>query len=122
MTLYEQMGGSYRKVGDYYLPDLTTPEERQDDIGKYGLMRREYLKEHRRGLFSELLADGKLNKHLCEIDRAAYARMDFLLVKVAKLEGITEQLKAQNQMLWAQKMTSIRNSIEETILDELIYT
>jgi len=122
MTIFEQMGGTYSKVGDYYLPNLTLPEERHYDIGRFGLMRRHYLKNHRKGLFSVLLTSGKLNEHLYEIDQTANARMELLSKQMAKSEGATEQLKAQNQMLWVQKMNNIRNRIEEIICEELIYS
>ena len=117
----EQTGISYTLTGDYYLPDLTLPEEPEYFIGRFGLMRRSYLKNHRKGLFSSLLMSGKLNAHLAEIDQTANDRLEFLSKQMAKSEGLTEQLKAENQMLWIQKATSIRNRIEEIIRDELIY-
>ena len=117
----EQTGISYTLVGDYYLPDLTLPEEKQCEIGRFGLMRRHYLKEHRKGLFASLLTSGKLNEHLYEIDRTANQRLERLSQQMAKAEGVTEQLKAENQMLWIQRMTNIRNRVEEMIREELIY-
>ena len=122
MTIFEQIGGTYSKVGDYYLPNVTLPEERHYDIGRFGLMRRHYLKNHCKGLFSVLLTNGKLNDHLYEIDQAANARMELLTKQMASAEGVTEQLKAENQMLWIQKMTSIQNRAEEIIREELIYS
>ena len=122
MTIFEQMGGTYSKVGDYYLPNLALPEERHYDIGRFGLMRRHYLKNHRKGLFSILLTSGKLNEHLYEIDQTANARMELLSKQMAKNEGVTEQLKAENQMEWVGKMSNIRSRIEETIREELIYS
>lgn len=118
----EQTGISYTLVGDYYLPDLTLPEEKQYDIGRFGLMRRHYLKEHRKGLFASLLTSGKLNEHLYEIDRTANQRLERLSQQMAKAEGVTEQLKAENQMLWIQRMANIRNRVEEIIREELIYS
>ena len=117
----DQTGISYTLVGDYYLPDLALPEEPEYFIGRFGLMRRNYLKNHRKGLFTLLLTSGKLNEHLAEIDQTANDRMDLLLKQMAASEGVSEQLKAENQMLWIQKMTSIRSRIEEMIRDELIY-
>ena len=117
----EQTGISYTLVGDYYLPDLTLPEEKQCEIGRFGLMRRHYLKEHRKGLFASLLTSGKLNEHLYEIDRTANQRLERLSQQMAKAEGVTGQLKAENQMLWIQRMTNIRNRVEEMIREELIY-
>ena len=117
----EQTGISYTLVGDYYLPDLTLPEEKQYDIGRFGLMRRHYLKEHRKGLFASLLTSGKLNEHLYEIDQTANQRLERLSQQMAKAEGVKEQLKAENQMLWIQRITNIRNRVEEMIREELIY-
>ncbi len=118
----EQTGISYTLVGDYYLPDLTLPEEKQCEIGRFGLMRRHYLKEHRKGLFASLLTSGKLNEHLYEIDQTANQRMESLSQQMAKSEGVTEQLKFENQMMWIQKMTNIRSRVEEIIREELIYS
>jgi len=107
----------------YYLPDLALPENEEPyDIGRFGLMRRHYLKNHRKGLFSTLLMSGKLNAHLHEIEVAALDRMELLTKQMAEREGVTEQLKAENQLLWIQKMTNIRNRIEEIIREELIYS
>jgi hypothetical protein len=118
----EQTGISYTLVGDYYLPNLTLPEEKQHDIGRFGLMRRHYLKEHRKGVFAALLTSGKLNEHLYEIDQTANQRLEWLSQQMTKTEGVTEQLKAENQILWIQRMTSIRNRVDEMIRDELIYS
>jgi hypothetical protein len=109
-------------VGDYYLPDLALPEEKQYDIGRFGLMRRHYLKEYRKGLFAALLTSGKLNEHIYEVDQTANQRMESLSQQMAKSEGVTEQLKSENQMMWIQKMTNIRSRVEEMIREELIYS
>ena len=122
LTFFEETGGTYSKVRDYYLPNLTLPEEQHYSIGRFGLMRRYYLKNHRKGLFSVLLTSGKLNEHLYEIDHAASTRIELLTKQIAKREGVTEQLKAENQMEWVGRMNSIRNRIEEIIRDELIYS
>lgn len=122
MTIFEQTGGTYSKVGDYFIPNLTLPEEQNYDIGRFGLMRRSYLKNYRKGLFINLLTSGKLNKHLYEIDQTANERFEFISCQMAKTEGVTEQLKAENQMLWVQKMMNIRNRVEEIIKEELIYS
>lgn len=118
----EKTGISYTLVGDYYLPDLTLPEEKQHDIGRFGLMRRYYLKEHRKGLFAALLTNGKLNEHLHEINQTANERFELISSQIAKIEGVTEQLKSENPMLWIQRMTNIRNRVEEMIREELIYS
>ena len=117
----EQTGISYTLVGEYYLPDLTLPEEKQYDIGRFGLMRRHYLKEHRKGLFAALLTSRKLNGHLYEIDQTANQRMESLSQQMAKSEGVTEQLKANNQMLWVKRMNNIRNRATEIVNTGLIY-
>ena len=118
----DQTGISYTLVGDYYLPDLVLPEQEEYPIGRFGLMRAHYLKNHRKGLYAVLLTSGKLNAHLHEIDQTANDRMELLSRQMAQREGVTEQLKAADQMLWVQKMNSIRNRIEEIILSELIYS
>ncbi len=105
----------------YYLPDLTLPEEPEVSFGKYGLMRRRYLKEHRKALFSTLLMSGRLNEHLAEIDQAANERMRLISGQMAENEGVTEELKSRDQMLWVQRINGIRNRAEEIIRDELIY-
>ena len=119
----EQTGISYTLTadGNYYLPDLVLPDEPHYDIGRFGLMRRHYLKNHRKGLFTALLTSGKLNEHLYEIDQTANDRLELLSKQMAKAEGVTEQLKAENQMLWIQRMTNIHNRVVEIIREELIY-
>jgi len=91
-------------------------------IGKYGRMRKQYLQNHRKGLFAILLTSGKLHFHLAEIDQTANERMELIIRQTAESERVTEQLKAENQMLWVQKMNNIRNRAEESILNELIYS
>jgi len=117
----EQTGISYTLVGDYYLPDLALPAEEEYEIGVYGLMRKNYLKKHHRIFYVNLLTSGELNKHLREIDIAAYDFMELVSKQMAKIEGVTEQLKAENQLLWVQKMNGIRNRIMEMIREDLIY-
>ena len=120
-SLFEQYGGSYTKVGDYLLTNLTIDESEQQPIGKYGRMRKHYLKEHRRVLYTNLLVTGKLDQHLAEIDKACEERMELLTSQMAKREGVTEALKAANQMEWVRRMNSIRNRAEEIVLHELVY-
>ena len=112
---------TYTEINGYLIPDLTLPDEPKYKIGKFGRMRWQYLKNHRKVLFTNLLISGKLNKHLYEIDQTAHDRMELLSKQMAKAEGVTEQLKAENQLLWIQKMNNIRNRIEEIIREELIY-
>ena len=120
-SLYEKLGGSYMKVGDYLIPNLTIDESEQQPIGKYGRMRKHYLKEHRRVLYTNLLVTGKLFQHLAEIEHVCEERMDLLTRQMAKQEGVTEALKAADQMEWVCRMNSIRNRAEEIVLHELIY-
>ena len=103
------------------LPNLTIGEDGQQPIGKYGRMRKRYLKERHPVLYSELLLSGKLYSHLLEIDEACEGRMEFLTRQMAKQEGVTEALNAANQMEWVRRMNSIRNRAEEIARHELIY-
>ena len=121
-SFYEQNGGTYTQVGDVLLPDLSIGEVEQRPIGKYGRMRKRYLKEQHPVIFSELLLTGKLYPHLLEIDEACEGRMELLVLQMAKNEGVTEALKAADQMEWVARMNSIRNRAEEIVLSELIYT
>ena len=121
-SLFEQMGGTYTQVGDYLLPNLTIPEEEQKPIGIWGQRHARHLKQHHKILYYNLLTSGKLNAHLAEIDRQA-EEMFFRLVKqMAEREGVTEQLKAENQMEWVGKMNNILNSALEVINAKLIYS
>ena len=113
---------TYSKCGDYYIPDLTLTQEEQQPIGKYGRLRQRYLKEHHPVIYSELLLTEKLYPHLREIDEACEGRMELLILQMAKREGVTEQLKAADQMAWVGKMNCIRSRAEEFVLQELIYT
>ena len=121
-SFFEENGGTYTQVGDVLLPDLSIGEAEQRPIGKYGRMRKRYLKEQHPVIFSELLLTGKLYPHLLEIDEACEGRMELLVLQLAKNEGVTEALKAADQMEWVARMNSIRNRAEEIVLSELIYT
>lgn len=120
-SIFEQMGGTYRKVGDYYIPDLVLSDETEYQIGKYGRMRRSYLKEHHPILYSNLLVQGILCRHLAEIDESCNQRMELICKQMAQQEGVTEKLKASDQMEWVRRMNNIRNRAEEIVLTELIY-
>ena len=111
---------SYSKVGDYLILNLILPEEEQS-IGKYGRMRRRYLKEHRPVLFSNLILSGKLYQHLAEIDRTCENRLELIIRQIKVQEGVTEKLKADDQMEWIRRMNSIQNRAEEIVLSELVY-
>ena len=114
-------GIHYTLHGDYYLPDLELPEKASAPIGHYGRMRKAYLEEHRSGLYERLLLSGKLYEHLVEIDACCAERMDRMVSQMAEAEGVTENLKARNQIAWVERMNSIRQRAEEMILQELIY-
>ena len=120
-SIFEQCGGTYTQVGDYLLPDLIIDEAEQQPIGKYGRMRKRYLKEHRPILFSNLLLSGKLDQHLAEIDHACVEGIDLLTRQMADQEGVTEALKAADQMEWVRRMNNIQNRAEEIVLNELVY-
>ena len=120
-TIFEEMGGTYRQAGDYFIPNITLPDDGEYQIGKYGRMRRSHLKEHRPSLYSTLILDGILFKHLAEIDQACNERMETIISAMAKQEGVTEALKAADQMEWVRRMNSIRNRAEEIVLSELVY-
>ena len=115
------MGGTYTQVGDYYLPDLKLPEEDQQPIGVWGQRHRRYLKEHRRATYATLLTSGKLNSYLADIDRQAEEMFLRLVKQMAAMEGVTEQLKADDQMEWVGMMNSIRNKAMKIVNTELIY-
>ena len=120
-TIFEEMGGTYTQVGDYLLPDLKLPEEEQQPIGVWGQRHRRYLKEHRRATYTTLLTSGKLNSYLADIDRQA-AEMFLRLVKqMVEAEGVTEKLKADNQMEWVRRMNNIGSKAMEMVNNDLIY-
>lgn len=110
---------TYHRHGDYLIPDLETPEAPR--IGKYGTMRHQYLRNHHRGIFDGMLLNGTLNAHLEEIDRQANEMMERLTTQMAQREGVTEALKADDQMAWVAAMNNIKNRVEEIVLHELIY-
>ena len=120
-TIFEEMGGTYTQVGDYLLPDLKLPEEEQQPIGLWGQHHRRYLKDHRRTTYAALFTNGKLNSYLADIDRQAEEMFSRLVKQMAANEGITEQLKADNQMEWVGRMNNIRNRAMEIVKAELIY-
>ena len=120
-SIFEEMGGTYRQVGDYLIPNLVLPDTGNYQIGEYGRMRRSYLKEHRKILYNNYVLEGTLFKHLSEIDQACNERMENIVSAMAKQEGVTEALKAANQIEWVCHMNSIRNRAEEIILTELVY-
>lgn len=106
-SLFEQMGGTYRLEGDCLVPNLSLLDEPDYQIGKYGRMRRSYLKDHRPVLYANFLTSGMLHRHLAEIDQACNKRMAIIISAMAKQEGMTEALKAADQMEWVRRMNSI---------------
>lgn len=120
-SIFEKMGGTYRQVGDCLIPNLVLPDTGDYRIGKYGRIRRSYLKEHRPAFYSTLVLDGTLFKHLAEIDQASNERMEAITSAMAKQEGVTEALKSADQMEWVRRKNSIHNRAEEIVLHELVY-
>ena len=121
-SIFEKMGGTYRQEGDYLLPNLSLPPDTEEyHLGKYGRLRKQYLKEHRRTLYTCMMTDGTLWKHLAEIDRSCNDRLEIIETAMMKQEGVTEALKASNQMEWVRRRNSIHNRAEEIILTELVY-
>lgn len=121
-SIYEELGGTYHLGADgLCYPDLLPPEQDTPAYGKYGRLRRSYLKEHWECTYTGLLLSGKLNAHLNEIDTAANAQTELLTKQMAAAQGITEELKARDQMVWVGAMENIRNTAEEIVLRELIY-
>ena len=120
--IYDSKNGlTYTRHGDYYFPDLTLSDTDKLPIGHYGQMRLAYLRDHRPGLYTRLILSGKLYAHLAEIDRTSRKRMEGMIPRMAKAEGIDEKLKARDLITWVASMNSIRYRAEETILTELIY-
>lgn len=111
---------TYRKFGDYYLPNPTPPESPK--VGKYGMLRRSYLRNHHRGLYTGMMLSGTLNAHLEEVDRKANDMLEQMVKQMAKAQGITEQMKADDQMEWVRWMNAIRAAAEEVVLREMVYT
>ena len=112
---------TYTRQGDYNLPNLLPPQEEPVPQGKYALLRKKFLKEHRRVTYTNLLTSGKLNSHLAEIQQTAQRRMEQIVAQMAKSQGVTEELKASDQMKWVGLMNNLQNAAEETVLAELIY-
>ena len=120
-TIFEEMGGTYRQVGDYFIPNLVLPDDGDYQIGKYGRMRRSYLKEDRKILYNNYVLEGTLLKHLAEIDQACNERMEIIVSAMSEQEGVTEALKAADQMEWVRRKNNIRNRAQEIVLTELVY-
>ena len=117
----EQTGISYTLQGDYYLPDLSLPEQENKPIGLWGQRHLRYIKQHRKILYINLLTSGKLNDHLTDIDKQAEDMFFRLVKQMAECEGVTERLKADNQMEWVDRMNNIRSRATEIVNNDIIY-
>ena len=120
--IYDENNGLwYELIGDYYIPVLTLSSEEQRPIGKWGRMHRDYLKEHRPILYNDLILSGQLWTYLADLNEQAQERLSLIIEQMKATEGVTEEMKAADQMAWVSAMNSIRNRAEEIILRELIY-
>ena len=118
---YEKLGGTYREENGRLIPNVTFPEQTDYQIGKYGLMHLDYIKQHRRGRYTTLLTEGKLNARLHEIDLEANEMLETIIAHLATERGIDENLKARDMLHWVAKMNNIKASAEEIVLKEVIY-
>ena len=114
------MNLTYEKNGDYLIPNLTADEQTAQALTKYGRMRKNFLKEHKKGIYSGMLLTGELTAHCLMIQEQAEQRMEYLTAKMAAAEGVDEKLKASSQMVWIAKMNNIRHSVEESVIRELV--
>ena len=119
-SLFEQMGGTYKQVGDYLLPDVELPEEKP--VGVWGTQHYHHLRKANRFLFSQLTISGKMNEYLADIDRQAEEMFSQLVKQLAETEGITEALKTNNQMEWVRRMNTVRKIATEIVNNDFIYT
>lgn len=119
-TIFEEMGGTYREVGDYVLPNLEIPSEEERPIGVWGQRRLRYLKKYHKVLYYNLLTSGKLRSHLAEIEEKATELFLRLVKEYAEREGVTEQLKAENPMGWVRRMNNIRNRVTEIVTNKVL--
>ena len=120
--IHDQKNGlTYTLCSDCYLPDLNLPDADKTSLGHYGRMRLNYLREYRPGLYTRMILSGKLYEHLTEIDQTCRRQMEQIISQIAQTEGVDEKLKAKDQMAWVGRMNSIRQRVEEMVLEELIY-
>ena len=120
-TIFEEMGGTYIRHGDYFIPCLTLTEEEQRFIGVWGQRHLRYLKEYRRSVYLNLLTSGSLNSYLADIEEQAQERFERIVEKMKQEQGITEQLKAENQMEWVGRMNNVQACARESVEKEIIY-
>ena len=120
-SLFEQIGGTYRVENGYLIPNLTLPDEEQVEVGVWGIRHLEYIKHHRKGFYTSLVLECKLNRYLADINKQSQEMCDKLISQYKTAEGITEQLKAENQMEWVARMNNIRNKATEVVNRDIIY-
>ena len=120
-TLYETLGGTYREENGRLIPEIKLPEQTNYQIGKYGQFYLDYIKNHRRGRYTTLLPEGKLNARLHEIDLEANRMIEIIILRLAAERGIDENLKARDMLIWVAEMNNIKASAEEIVLKEVIY-
>ena len=120
-NLYEKLGGTYREVNGHLIPDVVLPEQTDYQLGKYGRMHLDYIKQHRRGRYTTLLTEGKLNARLHEIDLEANKMLETIIPRLAAERSIDENLKARDMLRWIAEMNNIKASAEEIVLKEVIY-
>ena len=120
-TIFEEIGGTYIRHGDYLIPCLTLPEEEQRFIGVWGQRHKRYLKEHKEAVYITLLTSGRLNSYLADIEEQAQERFERIVEQMKQAHGITEQLKAENQMEWVARMNNLQSCAREIVDKEMIY-
>ena len=120
-TIFEEMGGTYIRHGDYHIPCLTLPEEEQRFIGVWGQRHKRYLKEHKEAVYITLLTSGRLNSYLADIEEQAQERFERIVEQMKQAHGITERLKAENQMEWVARMNNLQSCAREIVDKEMIY-
>ena len=120
-TIFEEMGGTYIRHGDYLIPCLTLLEEEERFIGVWGQRHKRYLKENKRAVYIILLTSGRLNSYLADIEEQAQERFERIVEKMKRAQGITEQLKAENQMEWVGRMNNVQACARESVEKEIIY-
>ena len=119
-SLYEQNGGTYREENGHLIPNLALPESNEQPIGKYGMIHLDYLKKHRRGTYTTLLTEGRLNAYLADVDSQAKKMLDLIIKQSAERERVNEDLKAKDQLKWVQMMNNIKSSAEEAVTVEFL--
>ena len=119
-SLYENLGGTYREENGHLIPNVTLPEQTDYQIGKYGRMHLDYIKQHRRGRYTTLLTEGKLNTRLHEIDLEANEMLETIISRLATKRGIDENLKARDMLRWVAEMNKVKASAEEIVLREVV--